>query len=481
MAATGTEQGVRGADAVEAGFDFAFDCSVPEGSAGELLDAVARWTHTRRELSTKVLRAAVLFCDMHSGDAVASASGQVLPGVEQAKRLGGAGTPAVAEFAAAMLAVRLGVSTFSARRLMADGLDIRHRLPLLWARVCAGEVEDWVARKVAQATRHLDEAAAGFVDTAVAPFADGRLSWGRFLTLLDGKVVAADPVTAEQRERRAAEDRFVRLGRANEHGIKTMYVRGLGRDLVFFDAMVAQVADALAWFGDTDRVDLRRARAVGILANPLLAAKLLIGYAQARGTSTGGGADGGLLDFPADPATGPGEEPETGPRVEPDPVLDLHPCEDEQTPPPPADPRDRDDDGCAGDGEAADLGPASCPACLGSGRVSGDAAAFTRPVLDLDQVKIADLLPKATLYLHLAGDTVVRDQHGVARWDGEGPVTAQHVKDFLGPWCRFSIKPVIDLENLTPVDAYESAKHKEAVHLRSPADFFPWSANLDRD
>jgi hypothetical protein len=32
-------------------------------------------------------------------------------------------------------------------------------------------------------------------------------------------------------------------------------------------------------------------------------------------------------------------------------------------------------------------------------------------VLDLDQVTVADLLPKATLYLHLAGDTVVRDQH----------------------------------------------------------------------
>ncbi len=57
----------------------------------------------------------------------------LLPGSEQLVRFGGAGTPGVAEFAPAELGVVLATSTHAAERLVADALDLRHRLPQLWA------------------------------------------------------------------------------------------------------------------------------------------------------------------------------------------------------------------------------------------------------------------------------------------------------------------------------------------------------------
>ena len=61
------------------------------------------------------------------------------------------------------------------------------------------------------------------------------------------------------------------------------------------------------------------------------------------------------------------------------------------------------------------------------------------------------------------------------------PVSAQYVRDFLGPTSRFTIKPVIDLAGQAPVDAYEVPDRlREAVHLRTPADVFPYASNTSR-
>jgi hypothetical protein len=71
------------------------------------------------------------------------------------------------EFAAAELSSCLHTSIGSARALMADGLDLRHRLPQLWQHILTGAVPVWKARKVAQATRHLSKDSAMQVDAAV--------------------------------------------------------------------------------------------------------------------------------------------------------------------------------------------------------------------------------------------------------------------------------------------------------------------------
>ncbi len=123
-------------------------------------------------------------------------------------RVGGVGTPQVAEFAFAELGARMQMSPWSARRLVADALDVRHRLPLIWARVVAGRARVSNARLVAARTRHLSVAAAGLVDAAMAGFVDGSLPWGRFETRLAGKIVAADPAAAAAREEAAAREQF---------------------------------------------------------------------------------------------------------------------------------------------------------------------------------------------------------------------------------------------------------------------------------
>lgn len=119
---------------------------------------------------------------------------------------------------------------------------------------------------------------------------------------------------------------------------------------------------------------------------------------------------------------------------------------------------------------------------------TGDWAAFMRPSRMQcecgchtgQRIDPARLLPPATLYLHLNEDSFTRDADGVARFEGHGPITIGQARDFLAH-CHVTIKPVIDLHNQAPVDAYEIPDRlREAVQLRSPADVFPYATNVSR-
>ena len=88
------------------------------------------------------------------------------------------------------------------------------------------------------------------------------------------------------------------------------------------------------------------------------------------------------------------------------------------------------------------------------------------------------LLPSLTMYLHLSAEDLAAGTGGVARWEGEGPVTHQFVHDHLRPLHRYDLRPVIDLAHQAPADAYEIPDRlREAVHLRTPADTFPYSSD----
>ncbi|MFP5253482.1 MAG: hypothetical protein ACLGH4_06760, partial [Actinomycetes bacterium] len=73
----------------------------------------------------------------------------VVPGSERYLPAGADGTPLVAEFACAELGALLGTSPISARLLQAKVANLRHRHPVLYTRVCRGEVEDWKALETA--------------------------------------------------------------------------------------------------------------------------------------------------------------------------------------------------------------------------------------------------------------------------------------------------------------------------------------------
>lgn len=150
----------------------------------------------------------------------------------------------ITEFACAVLGSQMAISSYSARRFIADALDARHRLPLTWATVVSRKARASNARLVAAKTRHLSVEAASFVDAAMTDYLDACLSRGRFESRLDGKVVAADPEVA-----------------------------------------AAHVAEALARFGDEENLDVRRVKAILVLCNHSRAAELLAAYAALRSRS----------------------------------------------------------------------------------------------------------------------------------------------------------------------------------------------------
>lgn len=73
----------------------------------------------------------------------------------------------------------------------ADVLDLRHRLPRLWAAVYDMRLEAWVARKVARMSRSLARDDVELVDVAIAAAVDQSPS--RILALAEAKVIEAEP------------------------------------------------------------------------------------------------------------------------------------------------------------------------------------------------------------------------------------------------------------------------------------------------
>jgi hypothetical protein len=187
---------------------------VAELDAAATMSLVSR---THRLVLTQecfLLQLAAHWCDLHSPDSQ-PATERNLSGAERGQRVGGEGTTEVLEFAAAELGAQLETTAGSAKALMADALDLRHRLPKLWQLVCSGRLRVWRARRVAHASRHLRLNAAMHVDSAVA-HAIVSLPWHRFETLLQAKIIEADPKAAESRLRDGRRNGSCELaGRAN--------------------------------------------------------------------------------------------------------------------------------------------------------------------------------------------------------------------------------------------------------------------------
>ena len=108
------------------------------------------------------------------------------------------------------------------------------------------------------------------------------MPWGRFEARLAGKVVAADPAVAAAREADRVAEQFAKRTRSSEQGTAGFYVRSTVGVIARLDATVAFLADALAAFGDRDPEDLRRVKAVALLANPVRAVELLAAFAALR-------------------------------------------------------------------------------------------------------------------------------------------------------------------------------------------------------
>ncbi len=317
------------------------------------------------------------WADLHSGAALSEhrrrAGIRVRPGMERARQVGAHGTPTVAEFAAAELGALQGIGHVAADHLIRDALNVRHRHPRLWARLTAGRGRVWQARQVAQmcAAAGLDLDQADWVDEQTTEYLDA-LPWGRFESLVATKIAEADPAAADARARAAALRRFVATGQSSEHGLKTLIARATAGEVIYFVAMVDRIARILAVHGDTDPLEVRRSKAIGILATPARALQLL-GSLTPLGdpTATTDCTDStGRATTPAATTTQPaattpeqgpdrrsgGRVPDGGPEGDPegDPEVvteaDVHPAHNDADDPAPE--------------------PRTCPTCTGTG--SGD-------------------------------------------------------------------------------------------------------------
>jgi hypothetical protein len=190
----------------------------------------------------------------------------------------------VYEYAAAELGISLEVHPLAAQHLMADAIDLIDRLPNTWEAVRSLRLEAWVGRKIAKATRELTRAQAGQVDTAIGE-ALGSLPPGRLLSLVEARVIEADQAAADAKAEEARRHQFVHAGRDNEDGLRSLTARADAVDVHRFAVMTDQIARILAEQGkgseeQTETLDQLRARALGILANPLLALRLLLGVGE---------------------------------------------------------------------------------------------------------------------------------------------------------------------------------------------------------
>src|SRR5690349_22715713 len=148
---------------------------VDDLTASDLL-ALARDRKTAEDrAAADQLVLAARWADLHPPESIHDAAAFTVPGSEHEEPIAGEGAPLVAEFCLAELGAVLGVSTTAAKKLVGHALELRHRLPRLWAQVQAGRVQAWRARLVAETTIHsspsLTREAAGFVDAQVAAVA----------------------------------------------------------------------------------------------------------------------------------------------------------------------------------------------------------------------------------------------------------------------------------------------------------------------
>jgi hypothetical protein len=219
------------------------------------------------------LRLAAQWCVLHPATAdtgVATWEGPGLPGVLDAdESLGGAGTPAVSAFAPEPLAAELGISPQAGMALIADALDLQHRLPRIWRLVERLEVEPWQARQVAQATHTLSQEAAAYVDERVAPVLPS-CGFGTIQTAVAHAIAKYHPELLEQREKTGKKGWHVTLThpRPGEFaGTSYLDVAGDTLDLTAFHDLVCDQAAQLAALGDTDDLEVRKAKALGVIAS----------------------------------------------------------------------------------------------------------------------------------------------------------------------------------------------------------------------
>jgi hypothetical protein len=301
-------------------------------------------------------------------------------------RIGADGTALVDEFLPLEVAALKRISVSAATWLIRDIVNLKLRHPLLWSRVLAGGIPVFRAAQLAAEAARYDLS----VDQALELDAElasriGVLPWPRVLRLARGLIatIAADKVADLAERARSA--RYVRKHPTDDPMVAFLAARVDTADAIFFDAAVDRIADVLGERGDTDSKEVRRAKAVGILATPARASLMLTEAASGE----------------AEPE--PGAVRSTDPR----------------------------------------------------------------------------LLPQATVYVHVAEETLLTGR-GTADVEGVGGIPAAMLRILLGH-TRVRLTPVVRPYANAAVDEYEIPNRiRQQVLLRNRFEVFPYSGRSSR-
>ncbi|GAB2872122.1 HNH endonuclease [Nocardioides pacificus] len=284
-------------------------------TAAAVLEAARARRSTADRAEVEQLQLAVDWAAMHSVDSLTDAALAHDGYGDRGLPIAGEGAPLVAEFAITEFALAVGMSTDAGNRYVGQAVELRYRLPKVWARVCAGDLVAWKARRIADATMSLVAAGAAFVDRHVASVAH-KIGVAALDRLIEEARVRFQPEDAEQRRRAAADGRCFDVDTDQVSYEGTMQIRGELdiADAMDLDAAVTAGAEAQRVLGSEEPLGARRAKAVADLARQQLAFDL---NTEEQESDQRGGSDSTLApdqprsSSPADPtpAHGTGRRP----------------------------------------------------------------------------------------------------------------------------------------------------------------------------
>ena len=214
----------------------------------------------------RLLQAAVVWAAQHPAESLEAAevfrsSGYAGGFGDSAVPLAGPGAPLVAEFSIAEFAAAVGLSTEAGKRYVGHALELRYRLPRLWARVTAGDLPAWKARRVAEQTisHALSPEAAAYVDRHLGPVAH-KIGVGVIDRLVTEAIARFMPETAEETRRQAADGRHFTIDHDQVSFAGTSLISGELdlADALDLDEAIGGIADQLKASRLHRALDVRR-------------------------------------------------------------------------------------------------------------------------------------------------------------------------------------------------------------------------------
>jgi hypothetical protein len=231
-------------------------------STADLLQVMRHETQVATAAEVRRLHAVLGWCVIHATDD----EGEAAFG-DHGIPLAGDGAPWVSEFAIMELGAALGMSTDAAKRYVGATLEIRYRLPRIWARVEAMELPFYKARWIAEHTMALPEAGAAYVDQVVG-FCAHSVSYAEIERQITAAQARFDPEAAEKARLQAADGRRLDVHKSEVSINGTVEVTGTLDyvDACDFDAALSRRAGELQAAGSEESLDVRRSIAAGDLA-----------------------------------------------------------------------------------------------------------------------------------------------------------------------------------------------------------------------